>query len=142
MHLRSQRQTYGSIETSDETPAETLTPQPSYANCILAGVIAIFVIFIIYTGQNAFSLRDTDQLVHSNEALLPFSTLSPHEAAPALHYINRRPIPFGAGAPSNPGPAFRQLIDRGRPLPTNNWAENLFLGESLRSEANRVYQVL
>ncbi|RYG64836.1 hypothetical protein EON64_13175 [archaeon] len=42
---------------------------------------------------------------------------------------------------SQPGPAFRTLINRGIPLPTNSWYENLLIGPDNTVPESNVFQV-
>ena len=58
----------------------------------------------------------------------PFSIVDPRSLGTAFLAVNRTDN-------TEPGPAFNDLVLSNVPLPTNNWAENLFLGSATSSQS-------
>lgn len=78
--------------------------------------------------QNRQSKNDLEESAWSSIAI-PYSTVSP--ASLGFVVVDRPQS-------SSPGPAFRNLINRQIPLPTNSWCENFFLGNSNMGPDNKV----
>jgi hypothetical protein len=90
--------------------------------------------FLVYLARSSTKHDNTNAFVFR-----PYSTADPADIG--LLVVNRSAYASqSVGTGGTPEPVFGFYEDIGMPLPTNNWAENMFVG-STNSSTNNIFQI-
>ena len=111
---------------------------PSQSKAIRVASVVFFILsayyvvsYVVTKRNEIISPGDLEGAAWSAVAQ-PYSTLNPESLG--IIGIQRPTV-------SMPGPIFGDLLNKRVPLPTNSWAENLFLGTKTTGPTNKVYQL-
>jgi hypothetical protein len=136
MELRYVREVHKlRIMTANELTPLTGIPVPrkdrhKYSNSLLICSVVLIV------GYLSMHMRGQENSLAEGAAwkseFAPYSVVDPRSIG--FNSINR-------SFSSTPGHILKRMQDNRRPLPTNSWCENLFLGLTTTSKFNRVFQV-
>ena len=123
-------------ELTPLTGSRAFKPDRSKSN-VSNGTVTTYaasIILVLGLCVLAFHVNVTDSIMNTawSSDMGPYSTADPRDVG--FRGIARSDA-------SKPGPIFQRMQNEKRPLPTNSWCENLFLGQTTTSKFNQVFQV-